>query len=100
MIDFSRAWLPYIYLYGVGGSIFLIGMYIVLKSKSLKMERIRHRNWFHILVFGILYYMGIHSLVTFAALGESKFASLIALIIGAMALNLIYTLTQKPKGVK
>ena len=99
MLDFSRTWLPYIYLYGVGGGIFLIGIYIILKSKSLKMERKRHKLWFHILIFGILYYMGLHGLATFAAIGNTKFASLLALTMGALIVNLIYTLTNKPKGV-
>jgi len=63
------------------------------------MERIRHKRWFHILIFGILYYMGLHGLATFAAIGQTKFAGLIAIIIGAMGVNLIYTVTKKPKGV-
>ena len=38
MLDFNRVWFPYIYLYGVGGGIFLIGMFVILRSKSLKLE--------------------------------------------------------------
>ena len=98
MLDFSRTWLPYLYLYGVGGGIFLIGMYIILRSRSLKPERIRHREWYHILVFGLLYYMGIHGLFTFAALGKSLFAGVIGLVIVALSVHLIFTLIKKPKG--
>ncbi|MGY8787808.1 MAG: hypothetical protein ACKVH5_05885 [Fidelibacterota bacterium] len=99
MLDFSRTWIPYIYLYGVGGGIFLIGMFIILRSKSLKIERVRHKKWYHILIFGILYYMGIHALFTFAAVGELIFATLIGLILFSMGVNLIMTLIKKPKGV-
>ena len=58
MLDFSRTWIPYIYLYGVGGGIFLIGMFIILRSRSLKPEIVRHKEWYQILIFGFLYYMG------------------------------------------
>ena len=98
MLDFSRTWLPYLYLYGVGGGIFLIGMYIILRSRSLKPERIRHREWYHILIFGLVYYMGIHGLFTFAALGKSLFAGVIGLVIAALSVHLIFTLIKKPKG--
>ena len=98
MLDFSRTWLPYLYLYGVGGSIFLIGMFIILRSRSLKLERIRHREWYHILIFGLVYYMGIHALFTFAALGKSLFAGVIGLVLIAISTHLIFTLIKKPKG--
>ena len=98
MLDFSRTWLPYLYLYGVGGGIFLIGMIIILRSRSLKLERTRHRVWYHILIFGLVYYMGIQSLFTFAALGQSLFAGVIGLVMIALSTHLILTLIKKPKG--
>ena len=98
MLDFSRTWLPYLYLYGVGGGIFLIGMFIILRSRSLKLERTRHRVWYHILIFGLVYYMGIHSLFTFAALGKSLFAGVIGLVMIGISTHLIVTLIKKPKG--
>jgi len=98
VLDFSRIWLPYLYLYGVGGGIFLIGMFIILRSRSLKLERIRHREWYHILIFGLVYYMGIHGLFTFAALGKSLFAGVIGLVLIAISTHLIFTLIKKPKG--
>ncbi len=99
MPDFSRTWIPYIYLYGVGGGIFLIGMFIILRSKSLKLEIVRHKNWYQILIFGFFYYMGIHGFFTFVAIGETMFAALIGLIMIAMTANLIFTLFKRPKGV-
>ena len=98
MLDFSRTWLPYLYLYGVGGGIFLIGMFIILRSRSLELERARHRVWYHILIFGLVYYMAIHGLFTFAALGKSLFAGVIGLVMIAISTHLIFTLIKKQKG--
>ena len=99
MPDFRRSWIPYIYLYGVGGGIFLIGMFIILKSKSLKLERVRLKNWYQILIFGFFYYMGIHGFFTFLAIGNKVFATLIGLIMLAMTINLIFTMSKKLKGM-
>ena len=99
MLDFSRTWVPYIYLYGVGGGIFLIGMFIILRSRSLKPERVRHKEWYQILIFGFLYYMGIHGFFTFVAIGNKIFATLIGLIMLAMTINLIFTMSKKLKGM-
>ena len=76
----------------------MIGMFIILRSRSLKLERIRHREWYHILIFGLVYYMGIHALFTFAALGKSLFAGAIGLVLIAISTHLIFTLIKKPKG--
>ena len=99
MLDFSRTWLPYIYLYGAGGVIFIIGMIIILRARSLKQERVRHNSWMHILIFGLLYYMGIHGFFTFLALGQLLFAGLIALVIIALSVNLIMILIKNSKVV-
>ena len=99
MLDFSRIWIPYIYLYGVGGGFFLIGMFIILRSRSLKLERVRHKEWYQILIFGFFYYMGIHGFFTFVAIGNKIFATLIGLIMLAMTINLIFTMSKKLKGM-
>ena len=67
-MDFFRTWLPFIYLYGVGGLIFFIGIFIILRSKSLKIERPYHRKWLFILLFGFFYYLAIHGLTILVAL--------------------------------
>ena len=95
MIDFQRAWFPYLYLYLVGGGIFIIGMYIILKSNSLNTDRIRHKHWLHVLIFGLFYYMGIHSLFTFAALGQTMISMIIGLLMMAMTRHLVMTLFFK-----
>jgi len=92
LLDFDRIWLPYIYLYGIGGGIFMIGIYIILKSKSLKLHRMQHRQWFHVLIFGLVYYMGIHGLFTLAAIGQNIYVLLLALLLIGMILNLIISI--------
>ena len=57
MLDFSRTWLPFIYLYGVGGIAFLIGTIIIIKTNALNLSSQSHKNWFIILLFGFIYYL-------------------------------------------
>jgi len=67
-MNFFRTWLPVIYLYGAGGIIFLAGMVIIVKAKTIKLERKIHKRWFYVLIFGFVYYLGIHVFLTYAAL--------------------------------
>lgn len=68
MIDFFNTWLPFIYLYGVGGIFFFAGMYIIVKSGSLNLKRKHHRNWFITLISGYIFFMVIHASLIMAAL--------------------------------
>jgi hypothetical protein len=68
MPPFSHTWLPYIYLYGVGGIFFVIGIIITKKSGSMNLNNKKHRFWFKILLFGFIYYMALHFFLTIAAL--------------------------------
>lgn len=68
MLPFYETWLPYIYLYGVGGILFLIGLYLTIKHKALNLKLRRHKLWFIILIGGFLWYMAIHSSVLIAGL--------------------------------
>ena len=68
MLDFARTWLPFIYLYSVGGIAFSIGVYLIIKSKSLNTHNIKHKKWLYILIFGFLYYAGIHGSVLVLAI--------------------------------
>ena len=99
MLDFNRIWLPYLYLYIVGGGIFCIGMFIILKSKSLNRDRLRHNKWFYILIFGLLYYMGIHGFFTFSAIGETTISLIIALFLIGMITQLVITVFTKPNKI-
>ncbi|MDT3697096.1 MAG: hypothetical protein ROY99_11985 [Ignavibacterium sp.] len=68
MPSFENTWLPFIYLYGVGGIFFLSGLVIIKKSKTVNFEKKRHRYWWKITLFGFFYYMAIHALLILAAL--------------------------------
>jgi len=68
MLDFSRTWLPFIYLYGVGGLAFLIGIILIIKTNALNLSSHGHKNWLIVLLFGFIYYAGIHATFTLIAL--------------------------------
>lgn len=68
MLEFSRTWLPYIYLYGVGGIFFLVGLWIILRYRSLNLQLRRDRSWLRILLFGFVWYAMIHAAIIWAAL--------------------------------
>ena len=67
-MPFSHTWLPYIYLYGVGGLLFLIGVVVTVKSGSLDLKRKSHKTWFTVLFFGLIWFMVMHALWNMAAL--------------------------------
>ncbi len=68
MTSFFNTWLPYIYLYGVGGVFFVAGMWITVKSGALDLKKKRHRFWFKVLIAGYFYFMAMHALWIVAAL--------------------------------
>ena len=99
MLDFTRTWLPFIYLYGVGGIIFILGMNLVLKSGSLDLKRRLHRIWLFILFLGFSWYVVIHSTVSLAALGyESASAVIILLFLFIMAFLYLVIISMNKKG--
>ena len=61
-------WWPFLYQYGVGLIIFTIGITLILRHKSCNLERQNDRFWFGVLIFGFLWYAGIHFLWYMAAL--------------------------------
>lgn len=67
-MGFVRTWLPYLYLYGVGGLLFLVGMVLVLKHRSLNLELRRDRMWLGVLLFGFVWYAFMHLAVILGAL--------------------------------
>ncbi|OGU54534.1 MAG: hypothetical protein A2V66_02645 [Ignavibacteria bacterium RBG_13_36_8] len=68
MPSFFNSWLPFIYLYVIGGFFFLIGLIIARKSGALNIKIKRHRRWFYIMIFGFLYFVTMHALLIIAAL--------------------------------
>ena len=67
-LTFLHTWLPFIYLYGVGGIAFLIGMYLITRTRALSLDKIHHKKWLFILVFGFIYYASIHGAFIMIAL--------------------------------
>lgn len=67
-MGFFRVWLPYLYLYGVGGLFFIVGLVLVLKYRSLNLGRRRDRVWLVVLLVGFVWYAFIHATVILAAL--------------------------------
>ena len=70
MIDFNQSWLPFIYLYGVGGIFFAIGVRLIVKTNSLNLSIHRHRIWLKLLFFGFGFYMLLHLILILLALGS------------------------------
>jgi len=100
MLDFARTWLPFIYLYGVGGIIFILGMVLVLRSRSLNLKRRYHRIWLFILFLGFAWYVVLHSTVSLSALGyESASAVIILLFLFVMVfLYLVVTAMNRQES--
>lgn len=91
-MPFSHAWLPYIYLYGVGGLLFGSGLIITIKSGSLDLKRPGHKNWFVVLIFGFIWFMVMHALWNLAALEilSLNVSLLIWIIFMIISLGFIY----------
>jgi hypothetical protein len=53
-------WWPYLYQYSVGGIVFLVGLFLILRSGSCTLSRRQDRFWFGVLIFGFLWYAGLH----------------------------------------
>jgi hypothetical protein len=68
MPSFFHTWLPFIYLYGVGGFAFLTGMIIIRRSNAIDLKLKRHRYWYRVLIFGYFYFAILHAILIIAAL--------------------------------
>jgi len=52
----------------VGGIAFLIGMFLIMRTRALSLDKIRHKKWFFVLIFGFIYYASIHGAFIMTAL--------------------------------
>lgn len=68
MLSFFDAWLPFLYLYGVGGFAFFTGIVIVRKSGAIDLTKKRHKFWYRVMIAGYFYFVAIHFLWNYAAL--------------------------------
>ncbi len=60
-------WTPYLYQYAMGGLVFGVGLWVIRASKACDFSRSGDRGWFLVLVFGYLWYAGLHALFTWLA---------------------------------
>ena len=69
-MEFANTWLPFIYLYGVGGIAFVLGMLLILRTKALEVSFERHKKWLGVLIYGFLFYAGLHATFILLAIGS------------------------------
>ena len=69
-MEFANTWLPFIYLYGVGGIAFVLGMLLILRTKALEVSFERHKKWLWGLIYGFLFYAGLHATFILLAIGS------------------------------
>jgi|TARA_B100001079_G_scaffold69660_1_gene59437 hypothetical protein len=65
---FSHSWLPYMYLYGIGGIFFFSGVYIVWKTGAIDLNQPHHRTWMKVFFLGYAWFMIVHGFFTILAL--------------------------------
>ena len=87
---FSHSWLPFMYLYGLGGLLFISGILITIRSGSLNLDSVSHWRWFWTLIFGLVWYMSIHASLILAALGFVNFAFIIMVSIIIVSISVTY----------
>lgn len=63
-----QTWIPFIYLYVVGGVFFFSGMYIIIKSGSLNLAKRQHRFWVKVLFGGFFFFALMHAFLIISAL--------------------------------
>ena len=96
---FSHSWLPFIYLYGFGGLLFVFGIIITLKAGSFDLRRHTHKKWMWVLIFGFVWYASMHVLLTLAALDTiSVYVVPITLLILVVIFIVVTMLFRKKEG--
>ena len=70
-MNFYQTWLPFFYLYGVGGIAFLLGTFLIYKTGALRASYETHKKWIWVLVYGYFFYAFIHALFIYLAIGSS-----------------------------
>ena len=68
MPSFFDTWLPFFYLYGVGGFFFFVGMVLIKKSGAINLGIKRHLFWYKVLIFGFFYFVVLHAFFTILAI--------------------------------
>jgi hypothetical protein len=61
-------WTAFFYQYLMGGMVFAIGLLIIRRSGACDFDRPGDRFWYRVLIFGYLWYAGMHALIIFLAI--------------------------------
>ena len=69
-MSFYQTWLPFIYLYGVGGIAFLFGTFLIYKTGALRANYETHKKCVWVLFYGYFFYAFIHALFIYLAIGS------------------------------
>ena len=70
-MNFYQTWLPFFYLYGIGGIAFLLGTFLIYKTGALRASHETHKIWICVLFYGYFFYAFIHALFIYLAIGSS-----------------------------
>ena len=97
MLDFARTWLPFFYLYGLGGFLFVLGIIITIKAGSFDLKRFNHKKWLWILIFGFVWYITMHMLLMLAALDLISVFSVPITLLLLVMIFIIVTFKLKTK---
>ena len=92
---YSHTWLPFIYLYGLGGILFIFGIYITIKAGPFDLQRRTHKKWMWILLFGFVWYLMMHALMTWAALGIISVYTVPIVLLGMAVVFIVLALLSK-----
>ncbi|MDG2397827.1 MAG: hypothetical protein P8M59_00775 [Candidatus Marinimicrobia bacterium] len=91
-MNFTHTWLPFIYLYGLGGILFVFGIIITIKSGSFDLSRKAHKKWMWVLLFGFVWYLMMHALMTWAALDIISVYAVPIVLLGMVVIFIIVML--------
>ncbi len=64
----SSIWAPFIYQYTVGGLVFALGIFTIIKSRAVDLSRRSERRWLTILIVGLVAYFSVHLGIYLAAI--------------------------------
>jgi hypothetical protein len=68
MPSFFNSWLPFIYLYVVGGFFFFLGIFLITRYGAINLKKKQHKFWMKVMIFGYVYFAALHASLTIAAL--------------------------------
>ena len=67
-LGMENPWTSYLYQYGLGFVFFLIGIWLILKTRACQFGRGRDSFWFKVLIFGFIFFAGGHAIWIYLAL--------------------------------